>query len=42
MVGENCVGLKAITFASGGKCYCPKNLNAGLGLFEIETILSVK
>lgn len=27
VVSENSVGLKTITHASGGRCYCPKNLN---------------
>jgi hypothetical protein len=30
VVGEDCLGLKCITFASGGKCYCVKDLNATL------------
>jgi len=40
-VGSNCQGLKCITHASGGRCYCPPDINAGLQLFELETILSV-
>lgn len=40
VVGENCVGLKTLTHASGGRCYCPKQLAQGLALFEIETIIS--
>lgn len=42
MVGPDCLDLKTITHASGGRCYCPKNMNDGLNLFEIETILSTK
>ena len=34
------MGLKTITHASGGRCYCPQDINEGLRLFEIETILS--
>jgi len=30
VVGENCIGLKTITFGSGGRCYCPKTINFGL------------
>ena len=30
VVGDNCVGLKTITFASGGRCYLPKTINFGL------------
>ena len=42
VVGENCIGLKTLTHASGGRCYCPQKLNIGMQLFEIETILSVE
>lgn len=42
VVSDSCQGLKTITHASGGRCYCPSDLNIGLKLFEIETILSVK
>lgn len=42
VVGDKCKGLKKITHASGGKCYLPRNLNEGLDLFEIETIVSAK
>ena len=31
-----------LTHASGGRCYCPTNINAGIELFSIETILSVE
>ena len=31
-----------MTHASGGRCYCPRELNIGMQLFEIETILSVE
>jgi len=41
VVSFDCDGLKKITFASGGKCYCPTTINFGLKFFEIETILSV-
>lgn len=41
VVESFCSGLKNITLASGGRCYCPQSLNQGLELFEIETILSV-
>jgi len=41
-VSKNCVGLKTITHASGGRCYCPEDMNKGLCLFEVETILSVR
>ena len=27
VVSESCVGLKTLTHASGGRCYCPKELN---------------
>jgi len=30
VVGTSCLGLKTITFASGGYCYCPKSINEGL------------
>ena len=33
--------LKKITFACGGKCYLPKTIDWGLGLFEVSTIISV-
>ena len=42
VVSFDCDGLKKITFASGGKCYCPTTINFGLKFFEIETILSVQ
>jgi ubiquitin-conjugating enzyme E2 D/E len=41
VVGSNCKGLKNITHASGGRCYCPPDINVALQLFESETILSV-
>ncbi|CAD8150339.1 unnamed protein product [Paramecium octaurelia] len=40
VVGENCVGLKTLTHASNGRCYCPRDLGQGMSLFEIESILS--
>ena len=40
VVSSNCIGLKTITHASGGRCYCPQTLLSGLKLFELETILS--
>jgi len=42
VVGEDCISLKTLTHASGGRCYCPKVLIEGMQLFEIETILSVE
>ena len=42
MVGDSCIGLKSLSKATGGMCYCPKDINIGLKLFEIETILSTK
>jgi len=27
VVSEKAIGLKTITHASGGRCYCPRNLN---------------
>lgn len=41
-MGKNCVGLKTLTHASGGRCYSPEDINQGLSLFENETILSVE
>jgi len=41
VVSHDSVGLKTITHASGGRCYCPEDLISGMKLFEIETILSV-
>lgn len=42
VVGENCIGLKTITHCSGGKCYKPADLNEGISLFQVETIVSAK
>lgn len=42
VVGKNCKGLKTLTHASNGRCYCPTDLATGMQLFEIESILSVK
>lgn len=33
-VGTACEGLKAITLATGGKCYLTRNLDETLKLFE--------
>ncbi|KAL4455086.1 hypothetical protein ABPG74_006468 [Tetrahymena malaccensis] len=42
VVSQQSLQLKAITHASGGRCYCPATITDGLKLFEIETILSVR
>ncbi|KAL4469643.1 hypothetical protein ABPG74_004896 [Tetrahymena malaccensis] len=42
VVSKESFGLKTITHASGGRCYCPQDLAIGMKLFEIETILSVR
>ncbi|KAL4503247.1 hypothetical protein ABPG72_000853 [Tetrahymena utriculariae] len=42
VVSQQSLQLKAITHASGGRCYCPATIIDGLKLFEIETILSVR
>ncbi|KAL4472088.1 hypothetical protein ABPG72_001086 [Tetrahymena utriculariae] len=42
VVSKESFGLKTITHASGGRCYCPQDLAVGMKLFEIETILSVR
>jgi len=30
IVGDNCPGLKKVTFACGGRCYQPRTINFGL------------
>ncbi|CAD8137345.1 unnamed protein product [Paramecium octaurelia] len=42
VVYDKCDGLKQITKAAGGQCFCPKTIQEGLKLFEYETILSAK
>jgi ubiquitin-conjugating enzyme E2 D/E len=39
VVGPECEGLKTITFATGGYCYCPNGIDEAMRLFEGETIL---
>ncbi|CAD8083491.1 unnamed protein product [Paramecium sonneborni] len=41
VVSNDCQGLKTLTHASSGRCYCPQTLAEGMSLFEIESILSV-
>ncbi|CAD8063375.1 unnamed protein product [Paramecium primaurelia] len=41
VVNDDCVGLKTLTHATNGRCYCPQTLAEGMSLFEIESILSI-
>nr|BAA09092.1 ubiquitin-conjugating enzyme [Paramecium tetraurelia] len=41
VVNNDCVGLKTLTHATNGRCYCPQTLAEGMSLFEIESILSI-
>lgn len=34
VAGSNCEGLKALTFAAGGRCYLTRNIEESLKLFE--------
>lgn len=42
VVDFKCHDLKQITKAVGGKCFSLRTLEAGVRLFELETILSAK
>ena len=40
--GEDCVGMKVISKASGGKCFLMKDFEQSLKFFEQETVLCVR